>query len=182
MILVTGLFLLFTGKVFADENLAGTSASLAYVNQSLQESNQSIDDYKKRMAIMAIFKKYNSPMVGEADSFLAACKKYQIDCYLLPSIAGLESTFGQFIYPDSYNPFGWGGGYIKFNDWSSAIDTVASGIKENYIDKGAKTVWEIGPIYSTSPTWASRVNWFESQFKSEEDKIPLFSSVNPVQL
>lgn len=164
------------------EIIAGASAPLAH--QSLIDVNdiKQLQEDKTRIIIESVLKRYNSPMVGESENFVKACTKYQINCYLLPAIAGLESSFGKFIYPNSYNPFGWGRGYMVFNSWSEGFDTVANGLKNNYIKKGVETTEEIGRIYSESPTWASRVNFFIDQFEKEEAKMTLLSDHFPVKL
>lgn len=128
--------------------------------------------FTKQLAIKRILYKYNSPLIATVDSFINACINYNLDCYLLPSISGIESMFGQFIYPNSYNPFGWGGGYIIFKDWDEGIETVAKGLKENYIDKGAVNLSQIGKIYAPpSNTWAYKVDFFRKEFYNEELKI-----------
>lgn len=170
--IVTGLFFFLATAVSA-ENVAGNSAELTQSSKLAVKDGNLINDLRTRMVIKSVLEKYNSPLVGEVDSFMAACKKYDLDCYLLPSISGLESTFGRFIYPNSYNPFGWGGGLIMFNKWSDGIDTVASGLRNNYINKGATSIYEIGHIYSESPTWATRVSSIMTQFQKEEEKYPL---------
>lgn len=183
LILILFIVLFFLSAIPTKaEIMAGASAPLSY---NLFISNSDIEDlrYKKiRMAIENVLKKYNSPMSGESDSFIKACIKYQIDCYLLPSIAGLESTFGKFIWPKSHNPFGWARGYMMFTTWSEGIDTVARGLRKGYLNKGALTVEDIGPIYSESPTWATKVNYFKSQFEKEEEKLTLLSIQFHVQL
>jgi hypothetical protein len=136
----------------------------------------------KKIAIKKVLERYNSPMVNEVDSFISACDTYELDCYLLPSIAGLESSFGRFLMPNSYNPFGWGGGHIYFKSWDDGIDTVAKGLRNNYMNKGATSLESIGRIYSESPTWAPRVRTFMSQMEKEEEKNQLFFSVDRVQL
>jgi len=181
-IIIIALFL-FLAPIVKAENQAGSSAQLSIASQF---DNQELDEAilrKKEMAIKAVLERYNSPMVGEEKSFIKTCRQYHLDCYLLPSIAGLESTFGRFIYPNSYNPFGWARGYMIFQSWSEGIDTVGKGLRENYINKwGLLTVDEIGPIYSESPSWAARVNWFINQFVLEEEKLSLLSSEFPVKL
>lgn len=137
---------------------------------------------KKRLAINKVLNKYNSPLLSSVDSFLYMCETYQFDCYLLPSITGLESSFGIYTHPGSYNPFGWGGGYIMFSNWDQAINTVGKGLKENYIDKGADTIEEIAPIYAASKTWAPRVKNFMNDFEKEEAKINSILSENVVKL
>ncbi|MEK7597591.1 MAG: hypothetical protein AAB441_03005 [Patescibacteria group bacterium] len=173
--------LLFVNPVKA-EIIAGASAPLVYNSFIKTDDIEQLRQRNIKITIETVLKRYNSPMAGNADSFVKACIKYQIDCYLLPSIAGLESTFGKFIWPNSFNPFGWARGYMMFNDWSEGIDTVAKGLKKGYINKGALTVEDIGPIYSESPTWAIRVNYFINQFEREEEKMSLLSSQFPVQL
>jgi len=179
--MITGLFFNFAGIVSAS-SVAGDSAVLATATNIKKSEIEAISEAQKRMAIKKILTRYNSPMVEEVDSFMKACKKYNLDCYLLPAIAGLESTFGRFIYPQSFNPFGWGRGLIPFKSWDDSIDTVALGLRKNYIDKGADTVEKIGAIYCEGNTWATKVNWFMNKFKDEENKITLYMSQIPVKL
>lgn len=150
--------------VYGAENIAGSSAYLSDVN------NLSVHEYNlKKNAITKVLNKYESPLIQNVDAFVETCLKYDLNCYLLPSISGLESTFGRYVSPDSYNPFGWGGGYIDFESWNKAIDTVGLGLKNNYIAKGAVTVDQIGNIYAASSTWASRINNFIAEFEQAED-------------
>lgn len=171
------LFIIFkTGSVFGAERIAGNSAYL-------KNSNIGVFEYtKKKKTVERILTKYQSPLVKSVDAFIDVCDNFKYDCYLLPSIAGLESRFGHYIYPNSYNPFGWGGGYIMFKDWNQAIKTVGSGLGEKYIDKGATTVEQIGRIYAESPTWAQRVRGFMREFEIEEEKNKLSFSVFELQL
>lgn len=177
---ITGL-LFFPKPLFA-EKIAENSAKISLKKEPQNQKNL-IFYQKKELAIKNVLEKYNSPLKGEYKTFVDVCKKYNLDCYLLPSIAGLESTFGKFIFPSSYNPFGWGGGYIIFSSWKEAINTVGQKLRENYIDKwGLKTVEEIGPVYSESPTWSQRVNFFINEFKKEEKKYLLQTEDFPVKL
>lgn len=181
--IITGLLFLFLviKKTFAIELISGASAQLAI--NTIKETSIIDNKFKiKEIAIRQVLERYHSPLLGQEKAFITTCRQYDLDCYLLPSIAGLESTFGKFIYPNSYNPFGWGQGYIMFSNWEEGIDIVGKGLRKNYLNKGATDVWSIGPIYSESPTWATRVNWFIEQFKKEEEKIPLYSLDFPVQL
>jgi len=181
LILFSLLFFLSASSVKA-EIIAGESAPLSYLSFIGEKEIQQLKEKNIQIAIESVLKRYNSPMAEESDSFVKACIKYQIDCYLLPSIAGLESTFGKFVWPNSYNPFGWARGYMMFETWEDGIETVAKGLKNGYVKKGAVTVDEIGPIYSESPTWAVRINYFINQFEKEEEKMSLFSTQFPVQL
>jgi hypothetical protein len=179
--LLIGSLFVFASHVHAAD-VAGSSAQMQLTAMNIKRADNTAKIYRTKIVMKKVLERYNSPMVSEVDSFINACQKYDLDCYLLPSIAGLESTFGQFIWPNSYNAFGWGGGYIMFDNWDQGIDTVAKGLRENYINRGANNIYEIGHIYSESPTWAVRVDNLMSQFKKEEDKLPLFLSENKVEL
>lgn len=179
IVLTIGIvFFLLATPVFAS-NEAGASATLVRESHLIAQTD---DNYLiQRMTIQTMLEKYNSPLAGSVDAFMKACQTYELDCYLLPSISGLESTFGKFIYPESHNPFGWGGGLIMYKTWDDSIDAVAKGLRLNYINHGAQTVEQIGLIYSESPTWAVRVNYFMRQFKADEEKNRLLFSRLQVQ-
>lgn len=172
------IYFLLPRTIFG-EQISDSSATMSYnydVNPDLKNS------IIKKIVIRRILNKYTSPLLEESDAFIESCNEYNLDCYLLPSITGLESSFGRFTYPNSHNPFGWGGGYIMFDNWSLAIKTVAKGLRENYINKGAETIDQIGPIYAASPTWAVRVKYFKNVFEQEEEKVSLLLSGNQVKL
>ncbi|MFA6532659.1 MAG: hypothetical protein WCT22_01510 [Patescibacteria group bacterium] len=181
LIVFLAIFLIFANPIKA-EIIAGSSAPLTHQSFISDEDIQLEKEKQLTIVIESVLNRYDSPMAGESEAFVKACIKYQIDCYLLPSIAGLESTFGKFILPNSYNAFGWDRGYMMFENWADGIDTVANGLRKGYLNKGALTVEDIGPIYSESPTWAVRVNFFIDQFQKEEAKITLLSNQFPVQL
>ncbi|MBI3366801.1 glucosaminidase domain-containing protein [Candidatus Roizmanbacteria bacterium] len=172
------LLLVFTRPIYA-EKIAGNSAVITY-NIGALEEKQSF--FIKKLAIKRVLNKYNAPLSDATEGFVNTCKKYNLDCFLLPSIAGLESTFGHFIYPHSHNPFGWGRGYIMFESWEEGIDAVGKGLREGYLNHGALSVNEIGPIYSESPTWAVRVKYFINEFEKEEAKLQLYLNENTVEL
>lgn len=172
------IFILAARQTRADY-IAGGSATMAYNSNS--QNNQEFY-LKKKLAITKVLQKYNSPITSSVDDFLKNCIEYELDCYLLPSIAGLESFFGRYTHPNSNNGFGWGGGYIMFGSWSEGIRTVARGLRENYIDKGAITTDQIGPIYAQSPTWSPKVKFFQNQFEAQEKENELYFATNKVQL
>jgi len=158
-------------KAVGNNKVAGDSAKIWL----LKENNPY---FIKQLAIKKILYKYNSPLVNATDTFIDVCSKYYLDCYLLPAISGIESTFGQFIYPESYNPFGWGGGYIIFKNWGEGIETVARGLKNSYIDKGVVNLYQIGRIYAPpSKTWAYKVDFLMKEFYNEELRIREYTRI-----
>lgn len=161
--------------------VAGNSAAFNYTTFNSKEAKRSNELMIKKIVIKKILEKYNSPLVNDVDAFISTCYKYELDCYLLPSISGIESTFGKFIYPGSFNPFGWGGGMIMFGSYSESIETVGKGLRENYINRGAETIEQIGRIYCTGNTWAGKVMFFMNQFNKEEENQLILKS-NTVEL
>lgn len=161
----------FLRGVLAYEKLSGESAKITVESNTGKTAGQTNILLIKKTVIKKILNKYNSPLAASTDGFIDACVTYELDCYLLPSIAGLESTFGKFIYPQSYNPFGWARGYMMFSRWEEGIQTVAKGLRERYVNRGAQTTAQIGRIYSESPTWANRVDFLKKQFYNEEEKM-----------
>jgi hypothetical protein len=170
---------LFLNPFFVFGKEAGESAKITY-KTILQEEPKTV--FYQKAAIKNILEKYHSPLIGEVDTFIKVCYQYQLDCYLLPSIAGIESTFGQYLIPSSFNPFGWGGGKIFFKNFKEAIEKVASALKNNYIDRGLTTVETIGKVYSESPSWSQKVLFFINQFKKEEENLRLYFEKNTVKL
>ncbi len=105
----------------------------------------------------------NSPLAGEADTFIKVADKYDLEWKLLPAIAGMESNFGQRVLENSYNPFGWGGGYTYFNSWENAIHTVGHELYQRVVIKyGTPTPESLGPSYCPPNyrNWIAGVNFF----------------------
>lgn len=163
------LFYLYEHSSANEPKLAFPSANIVI----LKNENENLLQYHTvKTVIEKVLKKYNSPMSDFADVYAKECIMKNIDCYLVPAISGIESKFGIYIIPGSYNPFGWGGGSIRFDSWEDAIKTVIKGIKNNYILKGAKTIEQIAPIYAPSSTsWSFKVRYFKSIFEKEELKL-----------
>lgn len=174
------MFTLLAAPARADL-IAGSSAAVSF-HESNTASSLSIQQIAlKRKVITEVLKRNNSPMTASVDAFIQTCMTHELDCYLLPSIAGVESTFGQFIKPGTNNAFGWGRGLITFNSFSEGIETVGAGLRENYIDKGATSVDQIGSIYCEGNTWSTSVKHFMKLF-AEEEKKQLFFVQDTVQL
>lgn len=115
--------------------------------------------------LKAFFRKYNSPLYDYAQKIVEVSDKYGFDYRLLPAIAMQESNLCRVIPENSHNCWGWGiyGDLItKFDSYEQAIETVAKGIKKEYIDKGLVTASSIMKKYTPPSTgsWAHGVNTF----------------------
>ncbi|MCA9372269.1 glucosaminidase domain-containing protein [Candidatus Woesebacteria bacterium] len=174
LILITTLLFIVPTAHATQE--AGTSASL----MANEVQNQEV--MLKKLVVREFLAQHNSPMLAHADDFVDISLKYGLNPYLLPSISGVESTFGRFLMPNSYNPFGWGGGYIYFDSWNDGIETVSSGLHKNYLGKGAISIEQIGHIYSESPRWSRNVRYFMNQMNALEQEKRLYFSQLAVEL
>lgn len=178
-------FLLYSPAPSMASGIGGQSALLVKSKESKIKqisAQKEVNFSLKKNVIKKVLQRYNSPLTDSTDAFIETCQKYNLDCYLLPSIAGLESYFGTQLMPGSHNPFGWGRGLIYFDSWEAGIYTVGNGLRENYINKGAETVEEIGAIYCEGNTWAGKVRSIMKTFQQEEQKQELYFNNNTVEL
>ncbi len=111
------------------------------------------------------FRQYNSPLFDYAEVLVEVQDKYGIDYRVLPAIAMQESEGCKKIPPGSHNCWGWGiyGDKITtFSSYPEAIETVAKGLKHDYVDRGLYTATAIMERYTPSSpgTWAFAVNYF----------------------
>lgn len=119
------------------------------------------------------FKAYKSPLADYGSHFIQVADKYQLDWKLLPSIAMQESNGGKKVINNSFNPFGYGiygALVIRFNSWDEAIERVGRALREDYLNKGLKTPFEIMTKY-TPPSlekdgaWAKGVSSFMEELR-----------------
>lgn len=120
--------------------------------------------------IRAYLKKYNSPLLGEEETLVAASDKYGLDFRLLVAIAQQESNLCKIIPRESFNCWGWGihsRGSMRFKNYKEAIETVAKGLREDYINKGYTTPELIMKKYTPlSPgSWAMGVRQFMAEME-----------------
>lgn len=115
--------------------------------------------------LKAFLRKYNSDLYNHTDKIIEVSDKYRFDYRLLPAIAMQESNLCRVIPDNSYNCWGWGiyGTTVtRFDNYDDAIETVAKGIKKNYIDQGLVTASAIMAKYTPSSkgSWQYGVNTF----------------------
>lgn len=115
--------------------------------------------------LKSFFRKYNSPLYYHAEKIIEVSDKYEFDYRLLPAIAMQESNLCRVIPENSHNCWGWGiygTQVIRFKSYDEAIETVAKGIKRDYIDHGLVTASAIMKKYTppSQGSWAHGVNTF----------------------
>ena len=145
----------------ANAVLAAGNASVANVITA----EVKLEEDKRVETLHAYLESKNSPLTDSAETFVEVADEYGLDYRFLPAIAGIESNFGQVQLENSYNPFGWGGGYIYFESFDEAIRTVAYELYERCIKLGIDTPAEIGPSYCPPnyPRWIAAVEGFMSE-------------------
>lgn len=113
---------------------------------------------------------YKSPLEPYSAEVVAVSEKYDLDFRLLVAIAQQESNLCKKIPESSYNCWGWGiheRGTLKFASYPEALETVASGLKADYLDRGYVTPEQIMKKYTPSSpgSWAAGVNQFLGQME-----------------
>ena len=162
-----------TPQTYASENIAERSATLA---QETTRDDKDLSQDVRVAALQNVLKKYDSILVPEAENFVHYADKHGIDWRLLASISGLESGFGAQYVHGSYNAYGWGGGYLYFENWEDGINTISLALRKNYYDHGADTVAKIGPIYAASPYWSSRISSYIEEIDEEYINLTTLSA------
>lgn len=114
--------------------------------------------------------RYESPLVPLADYIIQTSDKYGLDFRLLTAIAQQESNLCKLIPPGSHNCWGWGihsEGSLGFASYQDAIEQVAKGIREEYLNKGYTTTEEIMSKYTplSNGSWAMGVNTFMAEME-----------------
>jgi len=157
------LLAISVSSVYASEKTSESSAKL-----SLPQSKELNASDMRVLALQNVFRKYNSPLVAYSRYYVHYADLNGIDWKLLPAISGIESTFGRHHIEGTHNVYGWGGGSIYFKDWEDGIAHISKQLREKYVDRGADTIYKIGPIYAPpSTTWAFKVSYFASEINKE---------------
>jgi hypothetical protein len=144
----------------------------SFVPTPIPSATPGPDGYTKEQKIAKLttfLAKYKSPLTNEAAHFVESAELYNIDWKLVPSITGVESTFGKFLIPNSYNAYGWGGGRIMFNSWKESIYHVSMKLSEKYVQKGLTTPHLMQRVYAPpSKTWGDKVTFFMNKLEATE--------------
>lgn len=111
--------------------------------------------------IDAYFSKYNMPLAGYGQDFVAIADTCDMDWRLLPAIAVRESTGGKRMQYN--NPFGWGGAQIPFSSLKEAIYNVGSHICG---DEPNTAKW-----YSTTSTYEKLYRYNGTVVRTYPDEV-----------
>ncbi|MFH1896260.1 MAG: hypothetical protein ABH814_02175 [bacterium] len=137
-------------------------------------SERLVSSEAKSEIINQYFELQNAPLAGYGSFFVEIAKKYNLPWTLLPAIAMQESNGGKKIPEDTYNAWGWGvtaSDTLGFDSWKHGIETVARGLRINYLDRGLITPQEIMAKYcplslAKGGAWAKGVEYFQLELAS----------------
>ncbi len=150
-------------------NLSEISSLLAFNETDKVSEKTILEEFNTNDIRVAnlkfFFRKYNSVLYDNAETFVKYADQNQFDYRLLPAIAMQESNLCKYVYEGSHNCWGWGiyGNKVtRFDSYDEAIDTISRGIKKYYIDKGLTTPEDIMRKYTppSDGSWAYGVNTF----------------------
>lgn len=113
---------------------------------------------------------WDSPLTPYASLIVSTADKYGLDFRLTTAIAQQESNLCKIIPAGSHNCWGWGihsEGTLGFSSFEQGVEEVSRGLKEDYIDKGYKTIEEIMSKYTplSNGSWAFGVNKFMEEMR-----------------
>ena len=155
-------------KPVVQPQVLGKSTTILESRQDLVPNlSLSVSSADARVLLVTNYlKRFNSPLLPHAKDVVTISDKYHLDYRLLVAIAMQESGLCKKIPPASHNCWGYGiyGDLVtRFESYPEAMDTVARGLKKNYIDKGLDTPEEImlkytPPSIALGGPWAKGVN------------------------
>ncbi|MBI2019760.1 glucosaminidase domain-containing protein [Candidatus Daviesbacteria bacterium] len=160
-------FLLILPFLFSNTSVLAQKAEVIKTGNTVSHQIETRQLDKRAKILAKYLAKYNSPLQYHAQDFIDAADQYGLDWKMLPSIAGVESTFGKHI-PGGYNAWGWGvygTQAIYFDSWKDGIFTIAKGLREGYLNKGLTEPYSINRVYAASPHWAKGVTYFMSDME-----------------
>lgn len=159
------------GPNLAEEQNFRLYAALPKSESVISQDIVSID--ARAQIIKDFFQEYKSSLADLSDVFIQVSDKYQLDWRLLPAIAMQESQGARRIIKGSYNPFGYGiygTLVVRFQSWDEAIERVGRALREDYLNQGLNTPYQIMAKY-TPPSlkkdgaWAKGVSSFMSKLQ-----------------
>lgn len=148
--------------------IANTRYLQAYQPEIPQIEAGLISGDRRSQIIKKYLHEYQSPLTPFADTLVAISDKYSVDPYLIVGIAQQESNLCKIIPDKSHNCWGYGiyGDKVtRFENYPQALETVISGIRKNYIEKGLVTPEQImrkytPPSVAIGGPWARGVSQF----------------------
>lgn len=149
-----------SNKILGTNIYSPSSAVVPQIETRIKSSDARIE------IIRQYLHKYNSPLEPYSAFLVETSDKYDLDFRLLVAIAHQESALCKIIPENSYNCWGWGihsRGTLRFSSFDEGIETVAKGLRNEYLNKGYVSVDEIMDKWvphSPERAWSKAVTHF----------------------
>jgi len=137
LIIIYSFYISFSVPVFALEAeapLGGESFAQIVFNDTaaLERKTQELESQLRDERIDKIrsyYARYDLPLQHEAEHFVLAAEKYDIDWRLVAAIGFIESTGGKHACKTAtYSAFGWGSCKINFDSYAQSIDVISKNL------------------------------------------------------
>lgn len=106
---------------------------------------------------------HHSPLAPYTSALMQSAQRWGVDPTLLLGISGAETSYatdpnaGRDI-TTGHNPFGMGP-HIQYGSWPEAFDAAARNLRQNYLNKGLRSVEQIAPKWvGYESSWPQTVN------------------------
>jgi len=134
-----------------------------------------VKEADKRSAINVIIRRHlrGTPMEG-LENEIENC---EVDPLLILAIGSQESQLGksyaQYFNNEYHNPFGLSDrkGLIRYNSWQEAIKAECKLLTRLIVEKGAKTLNQIGFVYAIDNNWPNNVESFYLKLWEELENL-----------
>ncbi|OIO12887.1 hypothetical protein COV53_05300 [Candidatus Gottesmanbacteria bacterium CG11_big_fil_rev_8_21_14_0_20_37_11] len=150
---------------YASEKISYASSKVkGAVEVTLAEDHYDVRIYKLRNFL----KRNNSSLSLYSELIVREADENNIPWTVIPSIAGVESTFCKHIPYQSANCWGWNNGRTRFKGYDNAIVEISYTLGKKYYRKGLNTPEKIAPVYAPpSATWAVKLRHFMNLIENE---------------
>lgn len=169
MLLVTLFFVLLAAFGAASCVLASDYQVAAVSSANLKRDDFEIEEFDYRyLRLISFLRKKDSPLVYYAFDIVNAADMNGIDYRLLVAIAGVESLYGRRMVSESFNAYGWRGGYFFFENWRDSIYYISLKLKSRYYQAGLTDPYLIGRVYAPpNPSWGRSVHWIMREIEKD---------------
>lgn len=172
LIIIYSFYILMSPHAFALTAEAPVGGeSFRNVTTDKEELESRVEDLQQELhdrqveKIRAYYARHNLPLQHEAEHFVAAAEKYDIDWRLVAAIGFIESTGGKFACQTAtYSAFGWGSCKIDFDSYEESIYVISKNLgghnpntAYHYAGKNIKGILQSYNPPSVVPDYAQKV-------------------------
>lgn len=129
LVITYSFYISFSAQAFsmtAEAPLGASFKQIVVAETTNERESMDAETAERIQKIYDYFDRYNLPLKHEAEHFVAAADRYDIDWRLVAAIGFIESTGGKFACQTArYSAFGWGSCKINFDSYEESIDVIS---------------------------------------------------------